>query len=597
MACAMLAACAVPQRYLPSSMRSAPPPTQVTANRPPPPATDHSASAPAAGAPAGSASSPSTATALPVRPAPPVAITPLPSPSVPPAIAARFPEPAVTFGTPAFEPGRTTFTTNAELHAIVRGLERSATIGEHATEVSVLALGASQRGEPIEALAFSGPPLSAASAPAVAGSPPARRPTVVLIAGQHGDEPAGTEALVAIAQDLAAGRFAAILDRVDVVVLPRANPDGAAAFTRGAADGTDVNRDHLLLQTPEARAIAQLLVQVSPIVVLDLHEYPVGPAFAAKFGGVQRFDALLQYATVANLPPFVTKAAEEWFRLPLVAGLRSAGFSNDWYATVSVDPADKTLTMGSVAPQVGRNASGLRNAVSLLVETRGGGMGRVDLKRRVQTDVVAVANVLTSAARHADDLVKLRQFVERETVSLACRGEVVLEAAPTPSEYATSMLDATTGDIRRLTVAWQSALQLRPLKTRPRPCGYWLSQSEGDAVQRLRLLGIEVQQLAEDGELRGESYRETGREPFGAVEGAAANSGAAIRLKVQTLPTLLDVAAGSYYVSLEQPLANLAVFALEPEVPASFAANGIVGAVDHEARILTRPVARMTALP
>jgi hypothetical protein len=532
-----------------------------------------------------------------VRPAPPVVIAPLPSPSVAPAIAARFPEPAVSFGTPAFEPGRTTFTTNAELHAIVRGLERSATLGEHATDVAVLSLGASQGGEPIEALAFSRPPALAESAPAVAGSVPARRPTVVLIAGQHGDEPAGTEALIAIAQDLAAGRYAAILDRVDVVVLPRANPDGAAAFTRGAADGIDVNRDHLLLQTPEARAIAQLLVQVAPIVVLDLHEYPVSSAFTAKFGGIQRFDALLQYATVANLPPFIAKAAEEWFRVPLVAGLRSAGFSNDWYATVSADPADRTLTMGSVAPQVGRNASGLRNAVSLLVETRGGGMGRVDLKRRVQTDVVAVNNVLTSAARHADDLVKLRQFVERETASLACRGEVVLEAVPTPSEYAYSMLDATTGDVRRLTVAWQSALQLRPLKTRSRPCGYWLAQSEGAAVQRLRLLGIEVQQLAEDGELRGESYRETGREPVDAGEGAAANAGAATRLKVQLLPTLLDVGAGSYYVSLEQPLANLAVFALEPEVPASFAANGIVGAVDHEARILTRPVARMTAVP
>jgi hypothetical protein len=93
-----------------------------------------------------------------------------------------------------------------------------------------------------------------------------------------------------------------VLERVDVVVLPRASPDGATAFTRNAADGTDINRDHLLLSTPEARAIAKLLVDVAPIVVLDLHEYPVSPAFTAKFGGVQRFDALIQYATVPNVP-------------------------------------------------------------------------------------------------------------------------------------------------------------------------------------------------------------------------------------------------------------------------------------------------------
>jgi len=587
---ALLGACSsVPQRYLPSSMRPAPP---VTASAAAP--TSRSASAPLtpASAAASAATNPPTAVASPVRPTAPVVITPLPTPSVPAPIAARFPEPSTTFATPAFEPGRTTFTTNAELRSIVHALERSALLGERATDVAVLSLGVSQAGEPIEALAFTRPP----AAPATGGSAPARRPTVVMIAAQHGDEPAGTEALIVVAQELSSGRLASVLDRVDVVLLPRANPDGAAAFTRAAADGTDINRDHLLLRTPEARAIAQMLVQVAPVVVLDLHEYPVVAAFTAKFGGVQRFDALFQYATVANLPPFVAKAAEEWFRVPLIAGLRSAGISVDWYATLSSDPADKTLTMGSVGPQVGRNASGLRNAVSLLVESRGGGIGRVDLKRRVQTHVVAAGNVLESAARHADDLVKLRQFVDRETASLACRGDVVLEAAPTPSEYAYSMLDPATGEIRRLPVAWQSALQLRTLKSRPRPCGYWLAPSEGEAVRRLRLLGIEVQQLDELAELRGEGYRETGREPVDG-EDATANGAAATRIKVQMVPALLDVAAGGYYVSLEQPLANLAVAALEPEAPASFAANGIIGAVAREARILARPDVRMTAVP
>lgn len=580
-ASAMVAACAVPQSVLPPSMRKPAPPTQVTANLPPP-----RNAAPPAAAPSAAAAA-SAAVASPVRSPSNVVVAPLPTPSVPAAIAARFPEPAVSFATPAFEAGRTAFTTNAELGAVLRRIERGNTLGEHATDVNVLSLGVSQMGEPIEAIAFTRPPPS----PAVA-----HRPTVVLLAGQHGDEPAGTEALIVVAQDLAAGRFARILERVDVVVLPRANPDGAAAFTRNAADGTDVNRDHLLLSTPEARAIAKLMVDVAPIVALDLHEYPVSAAFTAKFGGVQRFDALIQYATVANLPAFVTKAAEEWFRVPLIAGLRGAGMSVDWYSTMSTDPGDRTLTMGSVGPQVGRNTSGLRDAVSLLVETRGGGMGRVDLKRRVNTHVTAVGNVLTSAARHADDLVKLRQFVERDTIAQACRGEVVLEAAPTPSEYTTQMLDPTTGDVRRLTVSWQSALQLRVLKTKSRPCGYWLAESESEAVRRLRLLGVEVQRLDELGELRGESFRLVAREPIG-PDAAASDPGAATRLKVQTLPTLLDVPVGSYYVSLEQPLANIAVAVLDPESPAGYAANGVIADVEHEARILSRPEIRATAIP
>jgi len=580
----LLSACASPSRPPPPPIFAAPLP------RPAPPPASAPTRAPVERAPA------EPAIATPVRPSPPVTVTPLPSPAVPPAVAARFPEPSVTFATPAFEPGRTTFSSNEELGAILHGLARSAAIGEHSSDVSVIPLGVSQLGAPIEALAFTRPATPAAlPASGVPGASAARRPTVVILAAQHGDEPAGTEALIAVAQDLAGGRMASVLDRVDVVLLPRANPDGAAAFKRGAADGTDVNRDHLLLQTPEARAIAELLATFTPLVVLDLHEYPVGGPFVTKFGGVQRFDALFQYATTANLAPFVTKAAEEWFRVPLLANLRSAGLSVDWYATVSADPADRTLTMGSVAPQVGRNASGLRNAVSLLVETRGGGLGRVDLKRRVQSHVVAVTSVLASAARHADDLAKLRQFVDRETVAFACQGQVVLEAAPTPSEYNYAMVDAVSGEIRRFTASWESALQLRTLKTRSRPCGYWLAPSEDEAVKRLRLLGVEVRQLDEAAELRAEGYREVGREPV--AGGAEANGGGATRLKIQLQPALLDIAAGGYYVPLEQPLAHLVVAALEPEAPASFAANGVIADVASEARILVRPAIRMTPVP
>ena len=556
----------------------------------------------------------STASTVPIfaaRPSPPIAPPPVPARSVPEqvvapvpkpdaipaAVAARFPEPALSFATPAFAPGRQTFTTDEELHAILYGLERPGALGEGDSEIRVVSLGASQSGRPIDAVAFTRPATEPAPGASIAA--PAHRPTVVIVAAQHGDEPAGTEALVVVAQELADGRLASVLDKVDVVLLPRANPDGAAAFTRGAADGSDVNRDQLLLRTPEARAVTQLMTRFTPIVVLDLHEYPVGGVFTAKFGAVQRFDALLQYATVANLPPFVTKAAEEWFRQPLVANLKGAGLTSDWYSTTSADLTDRTLSMGSVGPQVGRNAAGLRNAVSLLVETRGRGLGRVDLKRRVQAQTVAIASVLASASTHAADLVKLRQFVDRETASRACTGEVVLEAAPTPSEYATSMIDRETGAIRTVTVAWESALQLRPLKSRPRPCGYWLAETESDAVARLRLLGVEVAQLDELAEMRGETYRESARETIGATspQAAALHAGATTRLRMQTMPALLDVAAGGYYVSLDQPLANLVIAVLEPEAPSSFAANGVIASVAGEARILLRPDVRMTPVP
>ena len=466
--------------------------------------------------------------------------------------------------------------------------------GADASQVRLLGLGSSQSGEPIEALLYTRSP-DASPAALRAGT----RPTVLLIGQQHGDEPAGAEALIAVAQELAGGRLAALLDRINVVVLPRANPDGAAQGLRVSASGLDINRDHLLLKTPEAQAQAQLVRDYRPVVVIDAHEYTVVGRYLQKFGAVQRYDALLQYATTANVPEFITRAAEEWFRRPMVAALKAQGFSAEWYYTTSTDLADRKVSMGGTQPDTGRNVNGLTNAVSILVETRGVGIGRVHLARRVQTHLVAIGSVLQSAALRAADLLKLRDFVDNDVSALACRGEVVVEAAATPSEYALTMLDPVTGADKIVNVAWDSALELRTLKQRTRPCGYWLGPGETDAVQRLRARGVLVQRIDDKGVVRGELYRETARETGVRqdVRGALFDAGGVVRVQVETLPALLDVVPGSWYVPLDQPLANLVVAALEPDTQNSYLANRIVSDLAAQARVMAKPEFRLSVLP
>jgi len=58
------------------------------------------------------------------------------------------------------------------------------------------------------------------------------RPVIWLIGQQHGNEPAGGEAMLALASALAKGELASLLDKVSVVIVPRANVDGAAADKR-----------------------------------------------------------------------------------------------------------------------------------------------------------------------------------------------------------------------------------------------------------------------------------------------------------------------------------------------------------------------------
>ena len=489
------------------------------------------------------------------------------------AVAARFPTPSVTYTTPGLQGSRVNFTTQAEIQAWLReqAAAASRTPGVVAT---VLPIGRTQRGVALEALVLTRSANTDSGTLTASG-----KPTVLLVGQQHGNEPAGSEALLVIARELAQGLLQPLLEKINVVIVPRANPDGASSDQRASYGGLDMNRDHLLLNTPEAQALARLEQALQPTVVVDAHEYPVVERYFEKFGTVQKFDALLQYATTANLPEFLTKAAEEWYRRPLLAALRNEGLTTEWYYTTSSDLQDKKISMGGAQPDTGRNVNGLKNAVSLLIETRGVGIGRLHIQRRVHTHVVAISSVLVSTAQRMSELTQLRPYIDKEVSLLACKDEAVVQADLTPGKYELTMLDATSGADKAVTVDWDSALVLRTVKTRARPCGYWLSAAASIAVERLRLHGVQVLRVAETGGMLGDRYLETARSTGERqdVRGAIADANAITQVQVQVQVSLsrglVDVPRGSYYVPLGQPLGNLIVAALEPDTQSSYFAN------------------------
>lgn len=587
LALALLAAC--------GSTPLPPWPDRPTARTTPPVADVGSAATPAAGA----ASAPlagEPAPAVVVEPVlPPGAGSTTPATATPPygpEVAARFPDPSTVYRTPGLAPDRDAFSSNSEVAGWLRDLQAASAGGR--SRVAVLGIGASQSGTPIEALVLTRAPATDPAALLASG-----KPTVLLVGQQHGDEPAPAEALLVLARELAQGRLEPLLDRINVVLVPRANPDGAAAGKRVTASGIDLNRDHLLLRTPEARALARLQRDYQPAVTVDAHEYTVVGRFLQKFGAIQKFDALLQYATTANLSEFMPRASEEWFRRPLVAALTREGLSSEWYYTTSTDPNDLRVSMGGTQPDTGRNVNGLRNAVSLLMETRGVGIGRLHIQRRVHTQVIGLSSVLQSASQRADDLVKLRSYMDREVAGNACRGEVVTSAGPTPQRRALVMLDPATGADRSIDVDWNSALELRTLRARPRPCGYWLAATSTQAVERLQQLGVQVMRVAEPGAVLGESYRETASASGerSDVRGSIADAAPIVRVEVALSRGVLDTPMGSYYVPLAQPLANLVVAALEPDTQNSFFANRVVDALQNQGRVVSEPTMRLEPLP
>ena len=497
------------------------------------------------------------------------------------------------YDTPGLQAGRTSFTTQTEIQAWLRD-QAAAASRAPGVKAAVLTIGQSQRGEPLEALVLTHASGTDPSTVLATG-----RPTVLLVGQQHGDEPAGSEALLIIARELAQGLLRPALERINVVIVPRANPDGAATDQRVTSGGLDMNRDHLLLNTPEAQALAQLTRDYRPTVVVDAHEYTVVGRFLQKFGTVQKFDALLQYATTANIPEFLTKAAEEWYRRPLLAALKTQGLSTEWYYTTSTDLADRKISMGGTQPDTSRNVNGLKNAVSLLIETRGVGIGRLHIQRRVHTHVTAITSVLASTAQRASDLNQLRPYLDKEVSAQACKDEAIVEAAATPAQYELLMLDPVSGADKAITVDWDSALALRKVKARARPCGYWLSAGSAKAVDRLRLHGVQVMRVAEPGSMLGDSYQESSRTAGERqdVRGTIAGGAPVIKAQVSLLRGVVDVPRGSYYVPLNQPLGNLVLAALEPDTQSSYFANQILDGLQSTVRVMAEPAVRFEDLP
>jgi len=103
-----------------------------------------------------------------------------------------------------------------------------------------------------------------------------RGPTPVLLWSQmHGDEPTATSALLDICQWLLTHQHepvaARLLDSLTLHVVPMLNPDGAERFQRRNAQGIDINRDALHLQTPEGQVLKALRDRFTPVVGFNLH--------------------------------------------------------------------------------------------------------------------------------------------------------------------------------------------------------------------------------------------------------------------------------------------------------------------------------------
>lgn len=485
-------------------------------------------------------------------------------------IAALFPAPSEHYSTPGLSEDRSSFTTNAELAELLQELSQSHANGQ--VRVNLLHSGNAQSGAPIYALV-----ATKAKATTPVALDETNLPTVLIVAGQQGTDTAATEAVLALAKELGAdGLLTPLLDKINIILVPRANPDGFDQGLATTADGTDLRFDHLQLKTPEARFLAKLSRDYRISVLLDAGEFAAMDTSLQQLSAVRANDVGLQYALTPNAHEFITKAAREWMHEPAVKALSQAGLRVDWSYEATGKNGSTGFAMGTLHPTSLRNASSLKNVVSMGVESRGSDLGRTHLQRRVHSHIKTMTAVLQSAAQRGTDLRKVNAFVTRDVASQACRSTLAVQAQPQMQQREITLIDIATANLVEKTVPWISSLNLHNPRTRNQACGYWLSANAVQATERLSMLGVNVQRVGELSSLQAESYQST------STTGPKASNLSINRSTLEAPP-------GSFYVSMNQPLAYLAAAALEPDTPYSYYSTGVIKNLAETARVVVAP--------
>ena len=439
-------------------------------------------------------------------------------------------------------------------------------------------------------------PLAVIGAPAA--SPEAVRRTgklrVYIQGNIHGGEVEGKESAQMLLRDLAAGKHDDWLQSMVFLIAPIYNADGNERFAlnnraaqygpmggqgqRPNAQGLDLNRDHMKLDSPEARAVAKLMTEYDPHVSLDLHTTNgTRHAYHLTYSPPLHpgTDQAIVDLTRKQWFPFVTKSVRdkhswEYSYYGNVGGGRGAGRRGGGPAGAAADaaqaPAQRRWETFDHRPRFNNNYIGLRNRFALLSEA----FAYLTFQDRILATNRFVEESLAFARTHADQIGKITEAADRArligqrlplraemqntgTVEVLM-GEVAEEKHPVDGHIMNLRKDVKKPE------TMLDYLTFKGLEPERVPAAYFVPASAGQALDRLKTHGVVMTPLKSATKLAVEEFRidsnETAATPF--------QNHNERTLTGAWVPAERELPAGTLKVELTQPLARLAFYLIEP---------------------------------
>jgi hypothetical protein len=190
---------------------------------------------------------------------------------------------------------------------------------------------------------------------------------VLLFAQQHGNEQSGKEAAMLIIAGIANGEHKRWFNDMEIWIVPQMNPDGSEVNQRRNAGGIDLNRDHVVMQSPEVRALHALYHSFKPHVTIDVHEYqPFRPSWE-EFGAYKNFDVQVGIITNPNLSDEIREYSLKVALPGIENRLNAAGYSFQNYIVGPV-PTQGITRHSTVDIDDGRQSFGVLGSMAFIYE-------------------------------------------------------------------------------------------------------------------------------------------------------------------------------------------------------------------------------------
>ena len=401
----------------------------------------------------------------------------------------------------------------------------------------------------------------------------------------HPNEPAAGEGALVVVTDLVTDpETAALLDDINIVVVPRINPDGSYLFSRATYDGFDMNRDHMSLKAAELAQLHTAYRLFMAEVVVDTHEFTF---YGAKTAGYMNDSNDIETTPATSLN---NNAAVTDFALDMCGytfeQLKDAGLRVYHYGQTANNP-------------IGRAYFGLYDCLSFLVETRGIGAGKTNFERRVFSQETAVLSYLTYAAEHSEEIKELVADAREETIAKGVTYDeddvlVLYQTASgeTQTDYEGTLIqynmDGTVHSSETDTMALYDTI----VRGRTRPTAYVIPADLENIDKILYILdnqGAEYYRLSDGSRATLEQYYYVGPYEYNDRErGIEAGLRDAERVRFSN---------GAYVIPMDQVAGNVIAMLMEPDVTDSNGYDGSLyqyGVIDYDEETMNFPIYRYT---